>query len=52
MPKKMWNKIKKEYTIIKDATDYPTMDAVEALVRKHKPDILIIDQLDKMMVER
>ena len=47
--KKMWNKIK-EYTIIKDANDYPTMDAVEALVRKQKPDILIIDQLDKMMV--
>ena len=46
----MWNKIK-DQTIIRDATDYPTMDAVEALVRKHKPDILIIDQLDKMMVE-
>ena len=48
--KEMWNKIK-DQTIIRDATDYPTMDAVEALVRKHKPDILIIDQLDKMMVE-
>ena len=48
--KEMWNKIK-DQTIIKDATDYPTMESVEALVRKHKPDILIIDQLDKMMVE-
>ena len=48
--KEMWNKIK-DQTIIRDATDYPTMDAVEDLVRKHKPDILIIDQLDKMMVE-
>ena len=48
--KEMWNKIK-DQTIIRDATDYPTMESVEALVRKHKPDILIIDQLDKMMVE-
>ena len=48
--KEMWNKIKNQ-TIIRDATDYPTMESVEALVRKHKPDILIIDQLDKMTVE-
>ena len=48
--KEMWSKIK-DQTIIRDATDYPTMESVEALVRKHKPDILIIDQLDKMTVE-
>ena len=47
--KRMWNRVK-DLAIVRDAQDYPTMDSVESLVRKHKPDILIIDQLDKMNV--
>tara|TARA_Y100001963_G_scaffold5524_1_gene7222 strand:- start:107 stop:1369 length:1263 start_codon:yes stop_codon:yes gene_type:complete len=48
----IWGKSNaKNNSIFRDATDYPTMESVEALVRKHKPDILIIDQLDKMLVE-
>ena len=47
--KRIWNHVKSR-AIIRDAQDYPTMDAVEGLVRKMKPDILIIDQLDKMQV--
>lgn len=47
--KKIWDRVKDRATV-RDAQDYPTMSAVEALVRKKKPDILIIDQLDKMQV--
>lgn len=47
--KLIWSKVK-DRAIVRDAQDHPTMDSVEGLVRKYQPDILIIDQLDKMNV--
>jgi len=47
--KRRWDCVK-DLATVRDAQDYPTMSAVEALVRKKKPDVLIIDQLDKMQV--
>jgi replicative DNA helicase len=47
--KRVWNRVKGR-AIVRDALEYPTLNSVETLVRKFKPDVLIIDQLDKMEV--
>jgi|TARA_R110000824_G_scaffold231031_2_gene418787 archaellum biogenesis ATPase FlaH len=47
--KKIWSNVK-DRAITRDVNEANSMDTVESFLRQHKPDVLIVDQLDKMTV--